>query len=78
MFTKHRATSRIVANAYTAESEDFSGKIRTSSLDTWVFDKVVEFLHKHREQLKQKKRIIFFLHLLGLDTAGHVYKPNSE
>lgn len=78
VFTKQQANSRIVANAYTAESEDFSGKTRTSSLDKWVFDKAIEFLHRNRDQLKQKRRIIFFLHLLGLDVAGHVHKPNSE
>lgn len=78
VFTKPQVNSRIVAHAYTAESEDISGKTRTSALDTWVFDKTVEFLHRERDQLKRQKRQIYFLHLLGLDTAGHVHKPNSE
>lgn len=78
IFTKTPANSHIVANAYTSENEDFSGKTSTTRLDTWVFDKVTEFLHQNSQKIIDKDRIVFFLHLLGLDTAGHVHKPNTE
>ncbi|XP_031622436.1 GPI ethanolamine phosphate transferase 1 isoform X2 [Contarinia nasturtii] len=77
IFTK-RSSNNIVASAYTSEIEDFSGKTSTTKLDTWVFDKVIEFLRRSSQQIVDKKHTVFFLHLLGLDTAGHVHKPNTE
>lgn len=67
MFAKQN--SHIVANAYTQESEDFTGKISTSLLDTWVFDKATDFLYKNSKNLLRKEKVVFFLHLLGLDTG---------
>ncbi|OZJ04522.1 hypothetical protein BZG36_02247 [Bifiguratus adelaidae] len=61
---------------YDAEAEDFSQ-------DTWVFEKVEDlFLRAAKdkaldEQLRSKK-IVFFLHLLGLDTNGHAFRPHSK
>lgn len=69
VFTKQNVNNHIVANAYTAEKEDISGKTNTSQLDLWVFDKATEFLHKSAKNLVHKERTIFFLHLLGLDTG---------
>lgn len=51
-------------------------------LDTWVFDRVDEFLAEasKNETLKgmiHEDKVIFFLHLLGLDTSGHAYRPHS-
>lgn len=51
------------------ENEDFSGKTSTIRLDTWVFDKVIDFLHRDGQKVAEKERSIFFLHLLGLDTG---------
>lgn len=68
IFTKH-SNNHIVANAYTQESEDFSGRSSTIKLDTWVFDKVLEFLHRDSSKIVDKDRVVFFLHLLGLDTG---------
>lgn len=67
IFTK--SSVNIIANAYTPESEDFSGKTSTIRLDTWVFDKVTEFLYRDSRKIADKKQSVFFLHLLGLDTG---------
>jgi GPI ethanolamine phosphate transferase 1 len=65
----------------------FSSSMYTYSdatvLDTWVFDHV-ETLFKNASSnrvldtaLRQDKNV-FFLHLLGLDTTGHAYRPYSK
>jgi len=52
-------------------------------LDTWVFDKVEEMFAAAASNssldiaLRQDKNV-FFLHLLGLDTTGHAYRPYSN
>ncbi|KAI8360779.1 Phosphatidylinositolglycan class N-domain-containing protein [Blakeslea trispora] len=66
---------------YPAEYEDFSGE--ASRLDVWVFDHVKELFKNATmdpvldRQLRQKK-VVFFLHLLGLDTNGHAFRPMSR
>lgn len=60
--------------------QDF-GKKQTDLLDKWVFDEVNK-LFKYRRHDSNCGPLcdsgnIFFLNLLGLDTAGHSYKPNS-
>lgn len=74
--------NHVYIDTYGSEVEDFSGRNSTTRLDTWVFRKVEEFLNHAKkdivlnEKLHQDK-IVFFLHLLGLDTAGHTHKPHS-
>ena len=52
-------------------------------MDTWVFEKVKELFSAASNNatldavLRQDKNI-FFLHLLGLDTTGHAYRPYSK
>lgn len=66
---------------YPPEYEDFSGE--ASRLDVWVFDHVKALFEKAAvdpeldAKLRQKK-IVFFLHLLGLDTNGHGFRPTSK
>ncbi|KAI9267946.1 Phosphatidylinositolglycan class N-domain-containing protein [Phascolomyces articulosus] len=66
---------------YPPEFEDFAGE--ASHLDTWVFDHVKELFASAKKdkdlnkKLRQNK-IVFFLHLLGLDTNGHGFRPHSE
>ncbi|KAI9323207.1 Phosphatidylinositolglycan class N-domain-containing protein [Dichotomocladium elegans] len=72
---------RIETFMYPPELEDFSGE--ASHLDTWVFDHVKALFEKAKHdaqlnrQLRQEK-IVFFLHLLGLDTNGHGFRPHSK
>lgn len=68
----------IRAFAYDKSLQDFSGSHSTIALDTWVFDNVERFVSDRREHLQLEKETIYFLHLLGLDTAGHVHKPNTK
>ncbi|KAI8968021.1 Phosphatidylinositolglycan class N-domain-containing protein [Mycotypha africana] len=66
---------------YPPEYEDFQGE--ASKLDIWVFDHVRELFANAstnadlRESLHRKK-VVFFLHLLGLDTNGHGFRPMSK
>ncbi|GLV46026.1 Phosphatidylinositol glycan anchor biosynthesis class N [Carabus blaptoides fortunei] len=82
MFTKVSG-KHVFAQSYSAEEEDFSGKQSTALLDKWVFDHFKQFLFStgKEKQLSEQIRsdkVIFFLHLLGMDTAGHTHKPYSE
>lgn len=56
----------------------FSVSAQTYLLDKWVFDKVRSFLNEDTNELKEKDQVVFFLHLLGMDTSGHIHKPHSE
>ncbi|CAH1961532.1 unnamed protein product [Acanthoscelides obtectus] len=66
--------------SYDSEKEDF-GEIHTEKLDKWVFDKVFNFLKNDVEKCTiscekyHESGNMFFLHLLGVDTAGHGFKP---
>ncbi|XP_056631066.1 GPI ethanolamine phosphate transferase 1-like [Diorhabda sublineata] len=70
-------------HSYDSRIEDF-GKNDTGLLDTWVFQKVDKFLKTEiatciincKPYYAQGN--IYFLHLLGIDTAGHGYKPHSR
>lgn len=81
MFEHGATPGRIDAYCYDAEFEDFSQE--ALHLDLWVFDHVKELFAAAEKNstlnaaLRQDK-IVFFLHLLGLDTAGHSYRPYSK
>ena len=81
MFSTGAVEGRVTDATYGAEFEDFSKD--ATELDYWVFDRVKQ-LFKDAEtdpelnaQLRQDK-LVFFLHLLGLDTTGHAYRPYSS
>lgn len=80
IFSNEEKEHNIHAHHYTEDIVSFSGNSNTSALDTWVFDRVKEYylLPENQITLFNKNKIIVFLHLLGLDTAGHVYKPYSR
>jgi predicted AlkP superfamily pyrophosphatase or phosphodiesterase len=57
--------------------------IEASHLDTWVFDHVKELFknastNPELDNMLRQKKIVFFLHLLGLDTNGHGFRPSSK
>lgn len=69
-------------HSYDPADEDFSGRTSTVILDEWVFDRFAAHLRAERASgtllASHPERTVLFLHLLGLDTAGHVHKPNSR
>lgn len=72
--------SRVTIDCYDAEMEDFTAD--ATELDSWVFDRVAGLFAEARtnttlRELLHKDRLVFFLHLLGLDTTGHAYRPYS-
>lgn len=82
MFARGASGNHVHIHMYPGESEDFAGA-DMSKLDTWVFEKVQEFfdgaiLNDSLNELLKQDKLVFFLHLLGLDTTGHVQKPYSK
>ncbi len=81
MFKEGAVPGRIDADMYGAEAEDFTQD--ASQLDIWVFDKVKAFFEEAKrnatlDAMLRQDRNVFFLHLLGLDTSGHSYRPYSR
>lgn len=81
MFEKGAVPGRVSAFTYEAEAEDFSKD--STHLDYWVFDHVKEMFaeaatNKTLDKALREEKVVFFLHLLGLDTAGHGYRPYSK
>ncbi len=82
MFANGAGPGRVDTFMYDAQWEDFADS-DASKLDLWVFDKVREMFSKARKDemlahsLSQDK-VVFFLHLLGLDTNGHAHRPRSK
>lgn len=82
MFAKGATSGRVQTFTYNAAWEDFADS-DASKLDWWVFDKVAGFFESAKvnetlaEQLASDK-VVFFLHLLGIDTNGHAHRPTSK
>lgn len=81
MFKEGAVPGRVYAHTYGHEFEDFTQDAKM--LDTWVFDKVKELFeeagrNKTLDEELRKDKNVFFLHLLGLDTTGHAYRPYSK
>lgn len=81
MFQEGAVPGRVDADTYGEEEEDFSSD--ATRLDTWVFEKVKDLFAsaKTDPELDAKLRedkVVFFLHLLGLDTTGHFSRPYSK
>jgi GPI ethanolamine phosphate transferase 1 len=80
MFKKGAKEGRVKTDVYDSMDESFSGSAATHLLDKWVFDRVQNFLTNPvvLESLKEQDKLVLFLHLLGMDTSGHVHKPHSD
>lgn len=69
---------KMTSYTYNADDEDFSED--ASYLDRWVFDvwekRVLN--NESARELLQLPQTMHFLHLLGLDTHGHGFRPNSR
>ncbi|KAI6115533.1 Phosphatidylinositolglycan class N-domain-containing protein [Pisolithus croceorrhizus] len=81
MFAKGASPDKVLTWCYDEEAEDFTKDATT--LDTWVLDQLRLLFQNAstdatlNSQLRGDK-VIFFLHLLGLDTTGHAYRPFSK
>jgi len=81
MFQQGAVPGRVDAYTYDPEMEDFSSD--ATVLDHWVFDHVKDFFasaqkDKELNQALREDKVVFFLHLLGLDTTGHFFRPYSK
>ncbi|KAG6440454.1 hypothetical protein O3G_MSEX001317 [Manduca sexta] len=81
IFTKGH-DDHITGNVFDPYDSSFSTSQNTTLLDAWVFHSVSDLFlsaKKNEEEADKlsKKKIIFFLHLLGTDTSGHTHKPKT-
>lgn len=81
MFKEGAVPGRVDADMYGEEAEDFT--VDATQLDIWVFDKVKGLFASAKSDPELNARLrddklVFFLHLLGLDTTGHGYRPYSK
>lgn len=81
MFELGAEPGRVDASSYGAEEEDFSKD--ATELDYWVFDRVKALFadaanNATLDAALREEKVVFFLHLLGLDTNGHAYRPYSK
>ncbi|KAJ4402035.1 Glycosyl phosphatidyl inositol anchor synthesis [Didymella pomorum] len=80
MFETGAVPGRVDAYCYGHDFEDFSKDAWI--LDEWVFERVKGFFEAAKTNATlnaelRKEKNVFFLHLLGLDTAGHGNRPFS-
>ena len=81
MFKDGAVPGRVDADTYGHEFEDYTQD--ATMLDTWVFDKVKALFREAKtnttlDTMLRQDQNVFFLHLLGLDTTGHAYRPYSK
>eukprot|EP01126_Amoeba_proteus_P032015 TRINITY_DN312_c0_g1_i5.p1 TRINITY_DN312_c0_g1~~TRINITY_DN312_c0_g1_i5.p1 ORF type:complete len:794 (-),score=147.17 TRINITY_DN312_c0_g1_i5:1424-3805(-) len=79
MFARNHQ-DHIFIDMYSPDQEDFAKD--ANLLDSWVFEKVETFFNTSITRPELQKRlsqdkVVFFLHLLGIDTTGHSKKPYS-
>ncbi|KAF8905948.1 Phosphatidylinositolglycan class N-domain-containing protein [Gymnopilus junonius] len=81
MFAKGATPGKVKTWTYNEDEEDFTKD--ATALDVWVLDRLKSLFQNATsdprllEDLRSEK-VVFFLHLLGLDTTGHSYRPHSK
>lgn len=73
--------SRIFSKKFPGDRKYLAG-INPKDMDSWVFQEVSSFLKDAKDDnaLKEKMnkdKVLFFLHLGGIDHAGYIVRPNS-
>ena len=80
MFVLGTSPDKVDWQVYNEEAEDFTKD--AVELDTWVLNRMRDVFSRAQRDPKADARLrqpktLFFLHLLGLDTTGHTYRPMS-
>ncbi|KAJ7045027.1 Phosphatidylinositolglycan class N-domain-containing protein [Mycena alexandri] len=80
MFSRGATPGKVMTWSYNEEEEDFTKD--ATALDIWVFDQLQHLLQNATTNSTLNSQLrgpgtVFFLHLLGLDTTGHSYRPHS-
>ncbi|ODV91033.1 hypothetical protein CANCADRAFT_25766 [Tortispora caseinolytica NRRL Y-17796] len=80
MFASGAVPGRVDTYTYDSDFEDFTKS--SLELDAFVFDRVEALFNEAKSNVTlaaqlRKPGVVFFLHLLGLDTAGHSKRPYS-
>ena len=80
MFVLGTSPDKVDWQVYNEEAEDFTKD--AVELDTWVLHRMRDVFSRAQRDPKADARLrqpktLFFLHLLGLDTTGHTYRPMS-
>ena len=81
MFAQGATPDRIDAWCYHQDQVDYTKD--ATALDLWVLDQLRILFHNATANVTlaahlHKDKTVFFLHLLGLDTTGHSYRPHSK
>ncbi|KAG6917063.1 hypothetical protein DXG01_004035 [Tephrocybe rancida] len=83
MFSQGATPRRVKTWTYHKKYEDFTKDWSATFLDLWVLDRLTELFRNATTdatldaQLRSDK-VVFFLHLQGLDITGHMYRPHSR
>ncbi|KAH9985887.1 Phosphatidylinositolglycan class N-domain-containing protein [Russula compacta] len=81
MFAQGATPGRVDAWSYHEDDEDYTKD--ATALDIWVLDQLKSLFRnattdKTLDAQLRAPQVVFFLHLLGLDTTGHSYRPHSK
>ena len=80
MFGDGLPPKRMTVHCYGAEQEDFAAADAAATLDSWVFDRWQSAVLNNESirELVDAPKTLHFLHLLGIDTNGHAFRPASR
>ncbi|KAI0370992.1 PigN-domain-containing protein [Pilatotrama ljubarskyi] len=81
MFARGATPGKVKMWYYDEDAEDFTKD--ATALDVWVLEQLRSLFHNATANSTLDSRLrgektVFFLHLLGLDTTGHSYRPHSK